>query len=135
MFWEQNIWLRRCIWRCHCNSAWIKRSNSKTFKIQVFADSETLFHFIIRNALTTERRLIADFKAEREAHNDEITDDIILIKKKSNGYHDESSYYSGIINRYIEEQITLWGRKVSQDTNQFFFRWKRNASCVKQYVI
>lgn len=56
----------------------------KTLKIQILTDSETLFYVIVRNASTTERRLMIDVQAAREAYNDGIIDDIIWIERKYN---------------------------------------------------
>lgn len=56
----------------------------KTIKIKWLTDSKILFSVIIRNASSTEKRLIIDVKAAREAYNDGIIDDIIWIRRKYN---------------------------------------------------
>lgn len=53
-------------------------------KIQVLNDSETLINVIIRNASTTEKRLMLDVKYANEAYNDVIIDGIIWIRRKLN---------------------------------------------------
>lgn len=53
-------------------------------KITIVTDSATLFNVMIKNAPTTEMRKMIDIKAAREAHNEDIIDDIIWKRRKYN---------------------------------------------------
>lgn len=56
----------------------------KVMKITVLTDSATLFNILIRNSGATEKRLMIDIKASREAYNVGIIDYIIWIRRKYN---------------------------------------------------
>lgn len=62
----------------------LKKMLKNTLEIQVLADSETLLIVIIRNSSTTEKRLMIDVMAVREAYKDGIIDDIICIRRNFN---------------------------------------------------
>lgn len=62
----------------------LKQMLKMTLRVQVLTDSETLFNEIIRNASTTEKRLMIDMKAAREAYNNSIIDDITWSQGNSN---------------------------------------------------
>lgn len=55
---------------------------NKHLNIKILTDSEKLFNVIIRNAPTTERRIIIEEKAAGEAYKDGIIDDVIWIRRK-----------------------------------------------------
>lgn len=61
-----------------------KQLFNKRLKITVLPDSSTLFNFLIRNNNITEKRLLMDTTAAREAYNERIVDDIIWIRRKFN---------------------------------------------------
>lgn len=48
----------------------LKSILNKTLQITAFTDSATLLNVMIRNHLTTEKGLMIDIKAAREAYND-----------------------------------------------------------------
>ena len=56
----------------------------RKFKIKLLTDSETVFKVVIRNASTTERRLMIDIKAAREAYNEGTINDVIWIRRDYN---------------------------------------------------
>lgn len=58
----------------------LKETLGKNLKIELLKDSDTLFNLIIWNESTTEKRLMIDVKAEREAYNDGIINDILWIR-------------------------------------------------------
>lgn len=62
----------------------LKNILGRRLKIKILADSETLFNFIIRDASTTERRLMIHVKAVREAYNDVTVEDDIWIRRNYN---------------------------------------------------
>lgn len=72
------------MWFSYCNSARLKVSTRITLKIQLLIEREPLFNVIIRTASPTEKRLIIDEKVAREAYNDVIVDDIILLGRNYN---------------------------------------------------
>lgn len=50
-------------------------------KIKILTDSETLLHGTIRNASTTERRLIKFINAKSEAYNEGTINHVIRIRR------------------------------------------------------
>lgn len=62
----------------------MKKILKRTFKIKLLTDSETLFNVVIRNASTTERRLMIDIKAAREAYNEGTINDVVWIRRDYN---------------------------------------------------
>lgn len=50
----------------------------------MLTDSETSFNVIIRNVPTTEKRLMINIKAAREAYNEGIVENIIWIRRNYN---------------------------------------------------
>lgn len=56
----------------------------QTLKILILTDSERLFSVIICSGQTTEKRLMIDIKAAREAYNEVIGDNIIWIRRNYN---------------------------------------------------
>ena len=56
----------------------------RTLKIRILTDSDTLFKVVIRNAATTEKRLMIDVKAAREAYNQGIIEDVMWIRRDYN---------------------------------------------------
>ena len=62
----------------------LKKILKKTLKIKTLTDSEALFNVMIKNANTTEKRLMIDIKAAREAFNDGIIEHIVWIRRQFN---------------------------------------------------
>lgn len=78
----------------------------KNLKMQVLTDSETLFNFIISNVPTTEKRLMIDVKAAREAYNEGIIDDVIWILRKYNLA--DAMKKASIVPELVEELQNNW---------------------------
>lgn len=57
---------------------------SRKVKIKILIDSASIFNVIIRNAPTKENRPMIDIMAAREAHEYDIIDGIIWIRRKFN---------------------------------------------------
>lgn len=62
----------------------LQGSLNKKVKIKILTDSTTLFNLMIRNASTTEKRLMIDIKATTEAYNNDNIDSMIWIRRKFN---------------------------------------------------
>lgn len=62
----------------------LRKALGKVLKVQVLKDSETLTSVIISKASTTGKRIMIDVKADKEAYNDGIIDNIIRIRRKLN---------------------------------------------------
>ena len=65
----------------------LKQILKRTLKIKILTDTETLFNVMIKNANTTEKRLMIDIKAAREAYNEGIIEDIVWIRRQFNLAH------------------------------------------------
>lgn len=63
---------------------YLKQFRNKRIKMKILKYSETLFDVIIRNVSSTERKLMIDVKARRDACNEEIVHEIIWIRKTYN---------------------------------------------------
>lgn len=95
-----------------CDSAILIQNSSsealgKTLRIQVLTGTETLFNIIKSNSSTSEKIVMVDVEAAREAYKGKIIHYIIWKNEKiqSGGFHDESCYSSGIHSRYKNNQL------------------------------
>ena len=62
----------------------LKSLLNRKVKIKILTDSATLFNVMVRNASTTEKRLMIDIKAAREAYNEDIIDSVTWIRRQYN---------------------------------------------------